>query len=195
MSIQPAVTVIEEWDSIDTPPPPAISAVTVDPGTTALLLMDFLASVCTSKRPRAERAVPALKAFLDAARAHKMLVVHTSTGHGANDGSDLAEALRPIAGERVYKARFDKFHGNDLEAFLRGRGVGTVIATGTSANGCLLGTTAGAVLRGFRAIVPVDGMPAATAYQEQFVAWQIANAPGLRENATLTRLDLIGFRS
>src|SRR4051794_35798374 len=113
MSTQ-ANTVIEEWESIETPPPPAISKVTVDPAKTALLLMDFLADVCTSKRPRAERAVPALKAFLDSARARKMLVVHTSTGHGADDGSDLAAPLRPIAGERVLKARFDKFYNNDL---------------------------------------------------------------------------------
>jgi nicotinamidase-related amidase len=122
-----------------------------------------------------------------------MVVVHTTTSSGG-DNAQLADAIRPVEGERVYVAPFDKFHGNDLESFLRSHGIDTVIVTGTSANGCLLFTTSGAVLRGFRAIVPIDGMPAATPYQEQFVAWQIANGPGgFRKLAVLTKFDDISF--
>jgi nicotinamidase-related amidase len=121
-----------------------------------------------------------------------MLVVHTTTRNGTAAG--LADAVKPIDGEPVYSAKFDKFHGNDLEALLRRHGVDTVIATGTSANGCLLFTVSGAVLRDFRVVVPIDGMPAATAYQEQFVAWEIANAPVIRGMAVLSRFDAISFR-
>jgi nicotinamidase-related amidase len=187
-------TIIEEWREISAPPAPPVGPVTIAPAKTALFLMDFLASVCTeANRPRAAAAVARLAPFLQQARARGLTIVHTSTRHGRQDGSDLAEAIRPVPGERVYRAPFDKFHGNDLESYLRGRGVETVIATGTSANGCLLFTTAGAVLRGFRVVVPVDAMPAATPYQEQFVAWEIGNGPGLRDKAVLTRLDAIGF--
>lgn len=188
-------TIIDEWRTVAAPPPPAIVPVTIDPAKTALLLMDFLRDVCTpEKRPRAAAAIPRLQAFLQQARAHGMTVVHTTTSSSGSDtGADLADAIKPIAGEPVYKAPFDKFRGNDLAPFLRGRGIDTVITTGTSANGCLLFTTAGAVLRGFRAIVPIDGMPAATPYQEQFVIWEIANGPGLRQNAVLTRFDAINF--
>lgn len=184
-------TVIDEWESVKALPPPAIKPVTIDPATTAFLLMDFLRDVCTSQeRPRAAAVLPKLQAFLREARVRKMVVVHTTTPSNA----DLADAVKPIDGEPVYGGKIDKFYGSDLEQFLRGRGVDTVVATGTSANGCLLFTTSGAVLRGFRVIVPVDGMPAATAYQEQFVAWQIANAPVVRERAVLTRFDAISFR-
>lgn len=195
MSIPVFETIIDEWQNVKAPPPPPIVPVIIDPAKTALLSMDFLRDVCTpEKRPRAAAALPKLQSFLQKARSRGMLVVHTTTSSGTGPGADLADAVKPIKGEPVYKAKFDKFHDNDLEPFLRGRGIDTVIATGTSANGCLLFTTSGAVLRGFRAIVPVDGMPAATPYQEQFVAWEIANAPGLRHNAVLTRFDAISFQ-
>jgi nicotinamidase-related amidase len=192
MSISKSETVVDEWHYVKAPPPPAILPVTIEPAKTALLVMDFLREVCTPEnRPRAAAALPKLQAFLQEARARGMLVVHTTTRTGA--AADLADAVKPIDGERVYSAKFDKFHGNDLEQLLRRHGVDTVIATGTSANGCLLFTVSGAVLRDFRVIVPIDGMPAATAYQEQFVAWEIANAPVIREKAALTRFDAISF--
>jgi nicotinamidase-related amidase len=191
MSISMFETVVDEWQNVKAPPPPSIVPVTIDPAKTAFLLMDFLGDVCTPQaRPRAAAVLPKLQAFLHEARQRKMLVVHTTTPTGAG----LADAVRPIEGERVYGGKVDKFHGSDLDQFLRARGIDTIVATGTSANGCLLFTTSAAVLRGYRAIVPIDGMPAATAYQEQFVAWQIANAPVIRENAVLTRFDAISFQ-
>jgi nicotinamidase-related amidase len=192
MNISVSRSVVDGWHDVKAPPPPTILPVTVDPATTALLVMDFLRDVCTpEKRPRAAAMLPKLQAFLQSARARGMQIVHTTTRTGT--AADLADAVKPIEGERVYTAKFDKFHGNDLEQVLRRHGVDTVIATGTSANGCLLFTVAGAVLRDFRVIVPVDGMPAATAYQEQFVAWEIANAPVIHQRAVLTRFDAISF--
>ena len=54
-------------------------------------------------------------------------------------------------------------------------------------------TAAGATQRGFKAIVPIDAMPADTAYQEQFSIWNIANGPSVREGATLTKLEWVKF--
>lgn len=187
-------TVIESWNTAEPPKPPEVKPVTVNAAKTALLMLDFLDEVCTpAKRPRAAAVMPRLKALLEKARAKGMTVVHSTTSSGTGSGDELAKDIRPIAGERVYKAPFDKFHGNDMADYLRGRGVDTLIITGTSANGCLLFTTAGAVLRGFKAVVPIDGMPAASVYQEQFVAWEIGNGPGLRAKATLTRVGDITF--
>jgi nicotinamidase-related amidase len=189
-------TVLDEWQGIAPPPLPALEPVTIEPSKTAILLLDFLREVCTPEtRPRAAAALPKLRGFLQEARRRSMVVVHTATSLGVGTAAELAEAVQPIEGERIYSAPFDKFHGNDLEQYLRGRGIDTVVVTGTSANGCLLFTTAGALLRGFRAVVPIDGMPANTPYQEQFVAWQIANGPGhFRRSAVLTRFDMIEFR-
>ena len=186
-------TVLDEWRDIQAPAPPVIKPVIINPAKTALILMDFLREVCTPQhRPRAAAVMPKLQEFLRETRARGMVVVHTTTP--TTSGADLADAVKPIPGEPVYGGKVDKFHGCDLESFLRGRGIDTVVATGTSANGCLLFTTAGAALRGFKVIVPIDGMPAASAYQEQFVAWQIANGPVIRDMAVLTRFDAISFQ-
>jgi len=190
-------TVIEQWQSAKAPAAPAIVPVTVDPAKTAFLLLDFLKDVCTpSFRPRAAAALPKLQAFLGEARKRGMTVVHTtSSASNVELVSDLADAVKPIDGEKVYKAPFNKFFGNDLEQYLRGRGIDTVIVTGTSPNGCVLFTVAGAILLGFNVLVPVDGMPAKTLFQEQFVAWQVANGPGgFSRLGKLTALDAISFQ-
>jgi nicotinamidase-related amidase len=190
-------TVIDQWQSAKAPPAPTIVPVTIDPAKTAFLLLDFLREVCTpSFRPRAADALPKLQAFLNESRKRGMTVVHTTTSASTVAlGSDLADAVKPIEGERIYKAPFNKFFGNDLEQYLRGRGIDTVIVTGTSPNGCVLFTVAGAILHGFNVFVPVDGIPAKTLYQEQFVAWQVANGPGgFSRQAKLTSLDNISFK-
>jgi nicotinamidase-related amidase len=187
--------VTDFWSEVEAPVnPPQLLAVAVDPKRTALLLLDFLGDICTDKvRPRAAAALPKLRLFLQKARDRGMPVAHTTTRKGLPDGSDLAEAVRPIAGERVFTARFNKFHDSGLEQHLKSQGVDTVILAGTSPNNCLMFTTAGAVLLGFKAIVPIDGMPALTPYQEQFVAWQLANGSGFSDTTKLTRLDMISF--
>jgi nicotinamidase-related amidase len=187
--------VTEFWSDVKAPPnPPQLHPVTINPKKTALLLLDFLRDVCTDKdRPRAAAALPKLQSFLQTARDRGMLVVHTTTRKGSPDGSDLAAAVRPIAGERVLTAPFNKFHNSDLEQDLKSQGIDTLIIAGTSPNNCVMFTTAGAVLLGFKAIVPIDGIPGLSPYQEQFVAWQLVNGSGFRETTTLSRLDSISF--
>jgi nicotinamidase-related amidase len=107
--------------------------------------------------------------------------------------SDIAKEVGPAEGERVLQVRGDKFYGNDLEKTLKDKGIDTVLLVGTSANGAVLFTAVGATQRGFKAVVPIDAMPADTAYQEQFSIWNIANGPSVREGAILTKLDLLKF--
>jgi len=46
-------TIIDEWATIKTPPAPELKQVTVDPKTTALLLLDFVKQSCNEqRRPR-----------------------------------------------------------------------------------------------------------------------------------------------
>ena len=189
--------ITEFWSAVEPPTaPPELKSVSIDPGKTALLLLDLLQRVCTDEeRPRAAAALPKVQSFLQLARKHRMLVVHTTTRKGLPDGSDLAEAVRPKAPERVFTAPFNKFHNSGLEQHLRSQGIETVIVAGTSPNNCVMFTVAGAVLLGFKAIVPIDGIPALTPYQEQFVAWQLVNGSGFSETTQLSRFDMISFKS
>jgi nicotinamidase-related amidase len=193
--VSDATPVVDFWTDVEAPAsPPQLRSVTIDPSKTAFVLLDFLRDVCTEKqRPRAAAALPKLQSFLKSARDRGMVVVHTTTRNGTPDGADLADAVRPIANERVFAAPFNKFHKNDLEQHLKSQGIDTLVLAGTSPNNCLMFTVAGAVLRGFKAIVPIDGMPAVTPYQEQFVAWQFVNGSGFAETTRLSRFDMISF--
>jgi nicotinamidase-related amidase len=96
-----------------------------------------------------------------------------------------------MAGDPVVTSGPDKFMGTDLEKILKEKGIKTVIVTGTAANGAVLYTASGAALRGMQVIVPVDGMSAGNVYAEQYVAWNLANAPRVSAMVTLTRSERI----
>lgn len=185
-----AQTVIDEWATAKVPPPPLLKDVTVDPKTTALLIIDFNQKSCTqADRPRCAAVLPKIEKFLSVARANGMTVVHIY--NIVMTAADLA--IAPAPGERVMQASLNKFHGNDLEKSLKDKGITNIVIAGTSANGAVLFTVGGAAMLGFKIIVPVDGMPADGVYQEQFVVWELANAPTVSGATTLTKWDMIKF--
>lgn len=189
-----AQNIIEEWDSIKAPPPPTdkIKPVQIDPKKTAVLSLDWNSGTCTAQaRVRCFKTLPKIEKLLADARRSNMLVVHGLSG--SMKRADLVASVAPKGDEQVVTGRGDKFSGSDLEKMLKAKGIDTVIIVGTSANSAVLYTAFGAVQRGFKPIVPIDGMPSNTAFQEQFTIWQIANGSQLNRNAVLTRLDLIKF--
>jgi nicotinamidase-related amidase len=187
-----AQDILQEWATIKAPAAPELKPVMIDAQKTALIVMDFNQLNCVpEKRSRCAAVLPKVQKLLAEARGRGMTVVHTYTPNMTQ--ADMVKSVAPIAGERVLQVRGDKFLNNDLEKYLKDKGITTVLNVGTSANGAVLFTTIGASQRGFKAIVPIDTMPADTAYQEQFSIWEIANGPGVREDSTLTRTDMIKF--
>lgn len=185
-----AQTIIDEWAAVKAPPPPELKPVTIaHVQETAYLVLDIQKQNCLP-RPRCVASVPKIQKLLHEARARGMAVVHaTFTGNVA----DILPEAAPLPGEPVVTSGPDKFVGTDLERILKDRGIKTVIVVGTAAHGAVLYTVSGAVFRGFRAIVPVDGMAAENTYVEQYVTYQLVNGPRLGPAVTLTRFDLIRF--
>jgi hypothetical protein len=68
--------VVDEWTTVKLLPPPQLKEVTVDPKTTALLMMDFLRPNCGA-RPRCLATIPTVKKLLGEARNAKAPVIHT----------------------------------------------------------------------------------------------------------------------
>jgi len=185
-----AADVVEEWASVKTPAAPAIKPATVDPKTTALLMLDFMNQNC-GQRPRCLATVPAMKKLLAQARAKGMTVMYSF--FGTTKASDVVTDLAPMANEESVTSFADKFINTDLEKKLKDKGIQTIIIAGTAANGAILYTGSGAALRGINVIVPVDGVSSADAYTEQFSVWQLANGPTFGQKGTLTRIDMIKF--
>ena len=188
-----AQAVTDEWASVKAPAsPPELKAVTLDPKKTALFVMDFNKNNCVpAQRVRCANALPKVQKLLAAARTKGVYVVNMYTTRMKPE--DIATAVQPKPGEPLMSGPVDKFTDNDLAKTLKDKGIDTVITVGTSANGTVLFTAAGAVLRGFKAVVPVDGIPAEGAYQEQFVVWELAHAPTVSAGVTLTKIDMIKF--
>ena len=189
----PAGSVIDDWASVQPPAPPALKPVTLEPASTALLMMDFNSQTCsTEKRPRCVATLPAVKTLLAEARAKGVLVLYTLAGSGKR--TDIVSDIAPAESEQSLSgAGPDKFVGIDLEALLKGRNIKTVVTVGTAAEGAVLHTASGAAFRGFDVVVPVDGMSSNTPYAEQYTAWHLANAPRLADRVKLTKVDMIAF--
>ena len=183
-----------EWATVKPPPAPELKPATVDPKTTALLVLDLMKANCGA-RPRCIATVPNVKKLIEAARAHDMMVFYSMVGTNPKPEGMVDQSLAPRDGEWVVRGGADKFIGSDLEQRLKDKGIKTVIVTGTSAQGAVVGTSNGAVQRGYKAAVPVDGMSAEDPYNEQYAAWHLykGGPVGLTENVTLTRSDLIKF--
>ncbi len=189
-----AQTVIDEWGSARLPPPPALKAATLAPAETALLVMDFTNQTCsTQRRPRCAASVQKVQKLVAGARAKGALVIYSVAVPGST-AADILKELAPAAGELVLPPLGpDKFINSDLEKILKGKGIKTVVALGTQAQTSVLHTGAAAALRGFKVIVPVDGMSSDDVFPEVYTAWHLANAARISAQVTLTRLDMIGY--
>jgi nicotinamidase-related amidase len=189
-----AGNIIDDWASAKVPPAPTLKPVTVDNKTDALLVIDMVKQTCNAQaRPRCVETIPAVQKLLNDARAKGMTIIY-SLGPTGNT-PDILEDLVP-KGEPIVKSGPDKFVNTELEKMLKDKGIAGVIVVGTLANGGVMHTASAAALRGFKVIVPVDGMSApnlSTLYLEQYAAWHLANAPVLSGKVTLTKADMIRF--
>lgn len=183
------------------------SRVEVDPGTTALVIVDMQNDFVDPRGKlyvaSAQGTVPAIARLLDMARAASMPVVFTQDWHGDDDpefalwgphavggtwGAEIVPQLAPAPQDlRIRKLRYDAFFGTPLEDELRRRRIESLIVTGTVSNICVLHTAGSAALRWFRVIVPVDAISALAEFDQQVALRQIA----FLYRGTLTRSDSI----
>jgi nicotinamidase-related amidase len=192
MSILPAQAgdIVAEWASVKLPAAPALKPVTVDPKTTALLMLDFMNQNC-GKRPRCLATIPAMKKLLAAARAAKATVIYSLIANTTT--ADVIKDVAPQAEDAHVLSGPDKFLNTDLGNILKDKGIKTVIVAGTSSNGAVLFTASGAAFRGMNVVVPVDGMSAADPIAEYATVLDFMTAPSVSTKTTLTRSDMIKF--
>ena len=199
-----AQNIIDEWSNVRAPPAPELKKVTVDPSTTALLVMGFVRDSCNElRRPRCVATIPAVARLLAGARAHGVYVMHSVPSTNPT-GDYIVKDLTPLPGEGIIPPNgpnkflpvdpeFPQHAEFDLERILKAKGVKTVIAVGTQVQTAVLHTAAEAALRGYKVIVPVDGMSGDSAYPEQYTAWHLTNTQRIMQHVTLTGVDLVGY--
>ncbi len=154
--------------------------VTLDPATTALVIIDmqndFVRDEGTLQVESAPATVPAIRRLLDLARESGMHVAFSQDTHDAGDpefgiwpahalrgtwGWEMIEELAPREGELVVqKVRYDAFYGTELDHMLRLWNVDTIVLCGTVANICVHYTAASAALRWYDVVIPKDAVSA-----------------------------------
>ncbi len=205
--------------TVDVPPYEVREEVRVDPGKTALIVVDmqndFVKSGGTLVVPDAENTIPVIQRLLRLARESGMRVVYSQDTHNDDDpewkiwpehtregswGWQIVEELAPRPGEVVLrKVRYDAFYGTHLDHFLRLWGVETLIICGTVASICVHYTAASAALRWYNVIIPRDATSALNQFdlesslrQTAFLfAGTITESGGLQVEARLEALPQV----
>jgi nicotinamidase-related amidase len=188
--------ILGDWDTVKPPPKPELKAVTVDPSTTALLIMDMMKQNCGA-RPRCVATIPNVKRLHDAARAAGAMVWYSLVGaEGKATPAEMIDpGFMPREGEWARTAGPDKFMGTNLEEKLKARSIKTAIICGTSFQGVGIGTGSGLAQRGYKVIVPIDCLSSEDVYNEQYAAWHMfKGGPAVvTSNSTLTRSTMVKF--
>jgi len=198
-----AATIIDEWATVKVPPPPELKSVTLDPKTTAILMIDIIKQTCNEeKRPRCVAAVPKIEKLLAAARASGATVIYTlfpspSPATFPNPViGDYVPALAPKGDEPVVTSFVDKFMLGDkdtgLQKILKDKGITTLVPVGVASHNGVLFTSVMASLRGFNVVVPVDGMAGNNAYEDQATAYILTTS--IVYKVTLTSIDTMKFQ-
>jgi len=129
--------------------------------------------------PMSQERLPAIRTLLEAARSMEIPVFFTqglvspdlsdvglwkNRAHAegrvqveGTPGAEIVAELQPLAGERVIaKRRPSAFFQTDLEIFLRGKEVDTLLVAGSSMSGCVRATVVDAFSRDYRVVVVKD---------------------------------------
>jgi nicotinamidase-related amidase len=188
--------VIDQWRSVQVPPPPELKPVTVDPANTALLVLDMYATSCNQQqRPSCVPTIPHVQKLLADARSHHMKVIYTAGPAGGTGPAEPLPALARQEGEPTAHGMADKFMGSDLEKLLKDANIKTIITVGTSADAAVLYTGSHAAFLGYDVIIPVDGISSETQFPELYTVWHMKNTVGqVSRHVTLTKTDLITYK-
>jgi nicotinamidase-related amidase len=186
--------IADDWATAKAPPVPELKAVTLDPSTTALLILDMDQKGSCAGRPRCGATIPNLKRLYDAARAAGAMMWYSLPGKEATP-ADVYPGIQPRDDEYEHQAGPDKFLGSHLEEKLKAHGIKTVIVCGTSFQGVGIGTGTEAAQRGYKVIIPLDCLSSEDPYMEQYSAWHFyKGGPGVdTRNSTLTRSTMVKF--
>ena len=187
--------ILNDWDTVKPPAKPELKPVTVDPSTTALLIMDLMKQNCGA-RPRCVATIPNVKRLHDAARAAKVMIWYSLVGGPQATPADMIDqSFAAKDGEWARTNGPDKFMGTNLEETLKSHGIKTAVICGTSFQGVGIGTGSGLAQRGYKVIVPIDCLSSEDIYNEQYAAWHMfKGGPAVvTMNSTLTRSTMVKF--
>jgi len=152
------------------------------------------------------KIIPNIQSVLAKAREKKVPLVYTQDWHRKDDqefrvwpahcvegttGAEIIQPLKPAGGDFVVRKRsYDPWFETELEGLLKRLKTKTIVVTGTVSNICVLHAVAGATLRGYESVVPMDCTAALNDVDEEFAFNQIVSL----YRGVLTTSELLSFQ-
>ena len=174
--------------------------VTLNPATTALLVLDYVEPICNSQPKCKSQMLPAMTPFMDRARKAGLVVAY---GTREPNMSKWLPEVAPAPGDiKIVNTAQDRFYNTDLDKALKAKGITTIIMVGWKVSGSVTYSSVGATLRDYTVVIPMDTTAAATDYEQVIGFYQIlnqgngnlTNQPLKPKAPTLSRTDMITFQ-
>jgi nicotinamidase-related amidase len=186
--------------TLQMPAIPDPARVTLDPKTTALMVLDYVEPICDAQPSCKDKMLPAMTPFMERVRKAGLTVAYGTREQNMSKWlKDLAPGPSDI---KIINTAQDRFYNTDLDKALKAKGITTIIMVGWKISGSLTYTSVGATLRDYTVVIPVDTTAATTDYEQVIGFYQILNQgngnlrndPLKPKAPTLSRTDLITFQ-
>jgi len=186
--------------TLQMPATPEPARVTLDPKTTALVVLDYVEDICNSQASCKNKMLPAVTPFMEKVRKAGLTVAY---GTRAQNMTKWLKEVAPAANDiKVINTAQDRFYGTNLDQQLKAKGIKTLIMVGWKISGSITYTSVGAMAHDYTVVIPVDTTSAGSDYETTIGFYNVlnsgnanlANQPLKDKAVTLTRTDLITFQ-
>jgi nicotinamidase-related amidase len=197
---QPANRAAPKLITLQMPAMPDPARVTLDPKTTALLVLDYVEPICNSQPSCKGQMLPAMTPFMARVRKAGMVVAY---GTREQNMSKWLKEVAPAPSDiKVINTAQDRFYNTDLDKALKAEGIKTIIMVGWKISGSVTYTSVGAMAHDYTVVIPVDTTSAGSDYETTIGFYNVlnsgnanlANEPLKPKAVTLTRTDRITFQ-
>jgi nicotinamidase-related amidase len=186
--------------TLQMPALPEPVGVTLNPATTALLVLDYVEDICNTQPKCKSQMLPAMTPFMARVRKAGMTVAY---GTRAQNMSHWLPEVAPAPGDiKIVNTAQDRFYNTDLDKALKAKGIKTLIMVGWKISGSVTYTSVGAMAHDYTVVIPMDTTSAGSDYETTIGFYNVLNSGNanllnqpLKPNAvTLTRTDMITFQ-
>jgi nicotinamidase-related amidase len=186
--------------TLQMPAIPDPAPVTLDPKTTALMVLDYVEPICRTQPSCRDKMLPAMTPFMERVRKAGLTVAY---GTREQNMSKWLPEVAPAPGDiKIINTAQDRFYNTDLDTALKGKGIKTLIMVGWKVSGSVTYTSVGAMVHDYSVVIPMDTTSAGSDYETTIGFYNVlnsgnanlANEPLKPKATTLSRTDMITFR-
>jgi hypothetical protein len=186
--------------TLQMPAIPDPARVTLDPKTTALMVLDYVEPICNAQPSCKDKMLPAMAPFMERVRKAGLTVAYGTREQ--NMSKWLKEVAPSQSDIKVINTAQDRFYNTGLDKELKAKGIKTLILVGWKVSGSVTYTSVGAMAHDYTVVIPVDTTSASSDYETTIGFYNVlnsgnanlANEPLKPKATTLSRTDMITFQ-